>query len=335
MRAFANKCGFAALILLFLSLDCPLPSLSQQGTRTANTAIELTSGNLNEYLSRLRANEGNPSDYVVKEPLRLSGPQEEWRVNNLTFAPSGEIYLESTNLTIDVKGVLVSTNKQKPIFRSFPDNERDAKRGSGGVPGPAGSTSGEPASHGGTGGRGGDGEPGTSGRDSGDLTLRLRTLPKPGFSVSLVGQNGGAGGAGGSGGAGGNGQKGRPGSSGMLNCNRGGDNGGGGGAGGDGGNGGAGGGCGSGGRLTIIAPRAIIEQVQDRIIVNTTSARAGTPGDPGPPGQGGPGGDGGDGNGFCGGGSHGPNGPPGRGGASLPVSQTSCKAPTILFVPVD
>jgi hypothetical protein len=334
MRAFAKKRGFIAL-LLFLSFTCPLPSLSQERSRTANAPIELTSGNLSEYLSRLRANDGNPSDYVVKEPLRLSGPQDEWRVNNLTFELSGEISLESTNLTIDVKGVISSTNRDKVIFRSFPNDERDAKRGSNGGTGVSGSTSGEPASHGGTGGRGGDGEPGTSGRDSGDLTLRLRTVPKPGFSVSLVGQNGGSGGAGGPGGAGGRGQKGRPGSSGVLNCNRGGDNGGGGGAGGDGGNGGAGGGCGSGGRLTVIAPSAIVQQVQDHIIVDTTSAHAGTPGDPGPAGPGGPGGDGGDGSGFCSGGTHGPNGPPGRSGTSLPVNQTSCKAPTILFVPVD
>ena len=33
--------------------------------------------------------------------------------------------------------------------------------------------------------------------------------------------------------------------------------------------------------------------------------------------------------------NHGPDGPPGRAGTSLPVNPTSCKAPTILFVPVD
>ena len=58
------------------------------------------------------------------------GPQEEWRVNNLTFARSGEISLESTNLTIDVKGIITSTNKEKVIFRSFPNDERDARPGS-------------------------------------------------------------------------------------------------------------------------------------------------------------------------------------------------------------
>jgi hypothetical protein len=332
MPALANKCGFAAI---FLSFVFSLPTSSQQPVVVGTKAIELTSGNLGQYLSRLRSNDAHPSNYIVKEALRLSGPQEEWRVNNLTFAPTGVIYLGSTNLSVDVKGVIGSPSKEQVIFRSFPDDERDAKSGSNGSPGTPGPTSGEPAGHGGIGGRGGDGEPGVNGTDSGDLTLHLRTPPKPGFSVLLTGQNGGAGGTGGSGGNGGRGQKGRPGSSGVLNCNRGGDNGGGGGAGGDGGNGGAGGNCGSGGRLTIIAPQAVVREIQDRIVVDTTAAHAGALGAAGRHGDGGGGGDGGDGSGFCSGGSPGPNGPPGRDGISQSVGQISCKAPTTQFVPVD
>src|ERR1700693_295568 len=137
MREFAKKRSFIVL-LLFLSSECALPSLGQERSQATNTSIELTSANLSEYLSRLRANDGKPGDYVVREPLRLSGPQEEWRVNNLTFARSGEISLESTNLTIDVKGIITSTNKEKVIFRSFPNDERDASPGSYGPPGSPG-----------------------------------------------------------------------------------------------------------------------------------------------------------------------------------------------------
>src|SRR5579872_4683923 len=114
MLAFAKKRSFI-VFLLFLSSECALPLLSQERP----PSIELTSANLSEYLSRLRANDGRPGNYVVTEPLRLSGSQEEWRVNNLTFAQSGEITLESTNLTIDVKGIITTTNKEKVIFRSF------------------------------------------------------------------------------------------------------------------------------------------------------------------------------------------------------------------------
>jgi len=332
MPDFAKKGGFVAFVLFFIYF---LSAFSQQPVPKRPPAIELTSGNLSEYLGRLRANDEHPNDYLVKEPLRLSGLQEEWRVNNLSFGPEGVIYLGSTNLTIDIKGVLSSQRKETSVFRSFTDAETTAKGGANGTAGALGATSGEPASHGGTGGKGDDGQPGLNGSDSGDLTLHLRFLPQPGLSVSLIGQNGGNGGAGGTGGTGGRGQKGRAGSSGVFNCNRGGDNGGGGGAGGDGGNGGSGGNCGSGGRLTVIAPQTIIKEVQDRIVFNAMPAQAGVPGNPGLHGDGGPGGDGGDGNGFCSGGHPGPNGPPGRDGISQTTAKAACKAPAVLFLGID
>jgi hypothetical protein len=303
-------------------------------TVASHAPIELTNSNLADYLTRLRT-DSSPADYVIKEPLRLTGPQDQWKVKNLKFERNGVIFLGATSLTVVVEGNIFSEGKQLVIFSSFSSGESDARAGDNGAPGSNGTNSGQAASPGTSGGRGQDGTPGLPGMDSGDLTLRLRFVPKPGFTVALIGQNGGHGGNGGAGGQGGTGQKGRPGESSVFGCNRGGDNGGGGGAGGDGGNGGPGGSCGAGGRLTIIAPQAILNQIQDSIIVDTTPSFPGFSGNPGAAGTGARGGDGGDGGGFCGGGSPGPAGAQGKPGVSPNVTRSACRKPSLTLIPIS
>jgi hypothetical protein len=305
----------------------------QASRRDQSNAVELTSSNISDYLNRLR-DDKSPADYVVKGEIRLSGSREQWYVKSLRFDKDAVIYLGSTNLTI-FAGEISAISRDTVVFASFPKNELEADSGRDGSAGDAGPDSGTPAAAGGRGGSGGDGEPGHNGRDSGDLTLQLRSVPSIGFGVALLGQSGGRGGTGGPGGRGGSGQKGRPGESGAFGCKRGGDNGGSGGSGGDGGNGGPGGSCGAGGKLTVLAPGPLLNRIQDRISVSTLPAIPGNSGSPGASGPGGRGGDGGDGSGFCGGGAPGPTGPPGRTGSSANTIKTPCKSPTTQFIPLS
>jgi hypothetical protein len=320
--------------LLALALFLLAHAAAQVRPRPAASPIELTRGNLDGYLERLTADR-EPASYVIREKLTLTGTVQQWKVNNLTFERDGAIFIGSTNLTILIKGVIGSQSKDAIVFASFPEGRQNAASGLDGAAGSNGGSSAVPASPGSNGGRGADGQPGADGSDSGDLTLQLRQVPSVGFRVVLRGQNGGRGGVGGRGGDGGTGQKGRPGESGVFDCKRGGDNGGAGGGGGDGGNGGTGGRCGSGGKVTILTPSAILRQVQDRISVDTSPALPGDPGAAGPSGRPGLGGQGGDGSGFCGGGNAGAGGPVGRPGVSPSGRPSQCKPPSVTYIPID
>lgn len=201
-------------------------------------AIEITTQSLPRLLPELRV-KGSRQSYVIKQPVILTGTTEQWSVNNLAFEPGGTLYIGSTNLQIDVTGVILPPPGSKTIFASFLKHEADS--GSKGPDGP------------GAGGRGGDGTNGEDGHSSGTLTLQLRKLPARPFRVALNGQSDGRGGDGGKGSPGSNWTEGKSRSIRCIRLQPWGDNGSPGMPGGDGGNPGLGGSCGAGGALIVIS----------------------------------------------------------------------------------